>query len=302
MQNYVNLFLSEIKNTKNLSFRTIKSYEYDILGFLNYLKIYKITKITKATIINYIQSLSTNKKDTTICRKIITLKMFFIFLEEKKICSNPFWKLKFKYKKERQLPKTLTLFEIKNFLAYVYNQYSTSSTAFNKFQTSRNLAIIDLLISTGIRIGEASNIKLNDIIFHEKSILIHGKGRKQRLVYITCSETWKNIKNWIKIRNESLPKSDYLFINRYGDKLSIHSFDAIFNKYKKEANINPNATPHFIRHTFATNLLSNGADLRSVQEILGHSNISTTEIYTEVSNTRKKQVLKKYNIRNKILF
>lgn len=260
----------------------------------------KKLELQASTVMDYIQYLSSNKRDTTISRKIISLKMFFLFLEDKNICSNPFYKLKFRYKKERKLPKTLTIIEVRKILTYIANKYNTCSTTFNKFQTARNLAIIDLLVSTGIRIGEASNIKIEDIIFHDKTILIHGKGRKQRLVYITCAETWKNIKNWIKVRNESLSNSDYLFINRYGNKLSIHSFDAMFNKYKKEAKINPNPTPHFIRHTFATNLLSNGADLRSVQEILGHSNISTTEIYTEVSNARKKQVFKKYNIRNKI--
>lgn len=300
IEKYLNDFLSQVKTTKNLSIRTIKAYEYDLNGFFHYLNNLKIDKVSGNTIINYIEFLSSNAKDTTISRKIITLNQYFNYLEDNKMCDNPFYKLKFKFKKERRLPKTLTINEVKKLLTYITEKYNNSSTVFGKFEAARDLAIIDLLVSTGIRIGEASNIKIEDIINQEKIILIHGKGRKQRLVYITCNETWNNIKNWIKIRKSYTKNSDYLFINRYGNKISIHSIDALFNKYKKEANINPNATPHYIRHTFATNLLSNGADLRSVQEILGHSNISTTEIYTEVSNNRKKQVFKKYNMRNKI--
>ena len=300
IEKYLNDFLSQVKTTKNLSIRTIKAYEYDINAFLKYLDNSKITKVSSTTIMDYIEFLSYSLKDTTISRKIITLKLYFNYLEDNRLCDNPFYKLKFNFKKERRLPKTLTINEVKKLLSNIREKCNNSSTVFGKFEAARDLAIIDLLVSTGIRIGEASNIKIEDIIYQEKIFLIHGKGRKQRLVYITCIETWNNIKNWIKIRNSYTKNSDYLFINRYGNKLGIHSIDALFNKYKKEANINPNATPHYIRHTFATNLLSNGADLRSVQEILGHSNISTTEIYTEVSNNRKKQVFKKYNMRNKI--
>lgn len=162
----------------------------------------------------------------------------------------------------------------------------------------RNLAIIDLLISTGIRIGEICSIKLTDINIIDKTLLIHGKGRKERLLYLSSDETINNIKKWLDIRSSHL--NNHIFLNRYGNPLTIHSIEDIFYKYRDLAKINPNSTPHYLRHTFATNLLINGADLRSVQEILGHSNISTTEIYTEISINRKQEILNKYNYKNKI--
>ena len=226
--------------------------------------------------------------------------MYYRYLEDNYNLQNPFNKLKFKFKTEKRLPKTLTKTEIKKLLLTLQQELEKAKTIYKIQETTRDMALIDLLISTGIRIGEAANIKQSDIISSEKIILIHGKGRKQRLIYISCDETWKNLKNWLNIRKDIKSTNQNIFINKYGEPISIHSIDAIYNKYKTIANINPNSTPHFLRHTFATNLLANGADIRSVQELLGHSSIATTEIYTEVSYKRKKQVLNKYNMRNKL--
>lgn len=176
-----------------------------------------------------------------------------------------------------------------------------AKTPFALFESTRDLCLVDLLISTGIRIGEAIAIKHEDISFQDKTVLIHGKGRKQRLLYISSKETLINIKNWLYFKKANGIKCDYLFVNKYLQPLSIYSAENIFSKYRNLSKINHSATPHYLRHTFATNLLSNGADLRSVQELLGHANISTTEIYTEVSIARKRQVLMKYNYRNKII-
>ena len=152
---------------------------------------------------------------------------------------------------------------------------------------NKNYIILDLKIE---------KVNNND----EKIILIHGKGRKQRLVYISSEKTWNNLINYITIRNVRCYNTNYLFVNKFNEKLSINSIDNIYRKYKKLANINNKSTPHYLRHTFATNLLSNGADIRSVQELLGHSSISITEIYTEVSKSRKVEVLSKYNYRNNL--
>lgn len=205
-----------------------------------------------------------------------------------------------KYKKEKRLPKTLAIKEAAKLLTYVSKQRLTANSAFEIWKTARNLALIDILISTGIRIAEAAAISTDDVIVSEHTILIHGKGRKQRLIYISCLQTWTNFMQWLKIRNANKVNTNKVFVNRYGNPISIHGIEYIYNTIKVKAGINANSTPHYLRHTFATNLLSNGADLRSVQEILGHSSISTTEIYTEVTTKRKKQVLNKYNYRNKM--
>lgn len=137
-----------------------------------------------------------------------------------------------------------------------------------------------------------------DIILSERTRLVHGKGRKQRLIHISSSQTWNRIKSLIKERKTCNDK--HLLINRYGHPLSIHGIEDIYKKYIKMAQITTKPTPHFLRHTFDTNLLANGADLRSVQEILEHASVATTKIYTEVTTARKKQVLKKFNYRNKL--
>lgn len=300
---YKDLYLYQMKSTKNLSSRSIKAYTSDLNDFFIYLSDNKFKEIPSAMVLSYIQYLSDTRrlKDTTISRKIVTLKMYFNYIEKNYNYKNPFKDLKFKFKKERRLPKTLTIKEIQRLLNSVKDSSERFKTGFQQFENVRDLAILDLLISTGIRIGEACGILLSDIIDSERTILIHGKGRKQRLIYISCGDTWKHLKQWIKIRSHLALKNSYLFVNKYGSILSIHSIDNIFKKYRRLSQINPNATPHYLRHTFATNLLSNGADIRSVQEILGHSSISTTEIYTEVSSVRKKKVLSKYNYRNKII-
>ncbi|MBR2151795.1 MAG: tyrosine-type recombinase/integrase [Clostridia bacterium] len=293
-------FIQLVQSTKNLSEKTITAYKSDLNDFNSFINNHKLSN---ESILQYIQELTItrNLKDTTINRKIIVLKMFFEYLHSKNYIENNFFSSHhFKFKKEKRLPKTLAIKETSKLLSCVTEQSINANSDFEKWKTSRNLALIDILISTGIRIAEAANITINDIIGSERVILIHGKGRKQRLIYISCPETWNNITSWIKIRKTRLTNTDMLFVNRYGEPISIHGIEYIYNSLKKKSGINTNSTPHYLRHTFATNLLANGADLRSVQEILGHSSVSTTEIYTEVTTKRKKQVLNKYNYRNKL--
>lgn len=300
MQNIDN-FIRKTQSTKNLSRKTILAYKSDISDYLHFLND-SVSETDIDDIYSYINHLSQRElKDTTIKRKIISLKLFYSYLYNENIISeNPFFGIKFSFRQEKRLPKTLSVKEVSHLLSTLYNCKNIAQTDFSVFETTRDLCLIDLLISTGIRIGEAANITLSDIIMQERTILIHGKGRKQRLLYLSSQETWNNLKEWLRLRKKFSPSSDYLFLNRILEPITIYSIENIFKKYKKLSGINPNSTPHYLRHTFATNLLVNGADLRSVQEILGHASISTTEIYTEVTIKRKKQVLTKYNYRNKI--
>lgn len=289
-------FLKTIQTTKNLSDKSILAYRSDLNDLQRYIVSYG-ADISQSLVLEYIQHLSKDRqlKDSTICRKLITLKMFFTYLYEQDCLSeNYFMATPFKFRKEKRLPKILAVDAVQAMLQYASKQVRDFPP---HWKSVRDLALIDLLISTGIRIGEASNISMSDIIHSERTILIHGKGRKQRLIYISCPQTWDNLSRWIDIK-KNISKSDKLFINRYGEQLSIHGIEHIYNKIKEGAGITEHSTPHYLRHTFATNLLSNGADLRSVQELLGHASVATTEIYTEVSAKRKIEVLDKYNYRN----
>lgn len=288
-----------MQSTKNLSEKTVIAYQSDLSDFCRFIS---NREISDETIISYVQYLNQKGlKGSTINRKLVVLKMLFDYLYQNHyISQNYFITHKFKFKKERKLPKTMTVKEVSFLLRYLAAQKEQASTSFARWRCVRNLALIDTIASTGIRVAEASSISIQDIAMSERVILIHGKGRKQRLIYISCPQTWDNLMQWIKVRKACNPITDKLFLNRYGEQISIHGIEYIFNSVRDSCGINPHATPHYLRHTFATNLLANGADLRSVQEILGHSSVSTTEIYTEVTVKRKKQVLKRYNYRNRL--
>lgn len=293
-------FINFTQSTKNLSPKTTTAYKSDLNDFANYIG---HKSIDEETILNYVQNLSQTRKlkDSTICRKLIVLKMFFQFLQAHNYIECNYFSIQnFKFKRERKLPKTISIKETTKLLSYSASLAAITKSDFEKWKSIRNLALIDILVSTGIRIAEASNITMEDIVISERTILIHGKGRKQRLIYISCPQTWQNLSQWIKYRSKRATKTNNLFVNRYGEKISIHGIEYIYNSLKNGANISSHSTPHYLRHTFATNLLANGADLRSVQEILGHSSVSTTEIYTEVTTKRKRQVLNKYNFRNRL--
>lgn len=291
----INNFIKYLKSTKNLSPKTLEAYSIDINMFVRIEK--NIFKPNICAYISYLQSLGL--KDSSIKRKIVTLRIFYDYLYNEKIISqSPFLNLKFKFKQERKLPKTLSITEVKRLLNCFVNNIENMSL-FARRQFVRDSALIDLLISTGIRVAEAASIKFNDIITYEHAVLIHGKGRKQRIIYISSNETWQRLLSQIKMQKK-LSSTSFLFTNRNDKPLTSHSIEKIYKKYATFAKINPLSTPHYLRHTFATNLLANGADLRSVQELLGHSSIATTQIYTEISSLRKKQVLKKYNYRNKL--
>lgn len=293
--NSIQNFINYLRTTKNLGERTLLAYYGDLKQFFLFAQ-----NDSNPNICEYISYLNNQLKlkDTSIHRKIISLKIYYNYLTETKVIPlSPFYNLKFKFKLEKHLPKTLSIRDITKLLdCFVIDIDRLSPFAQKTY--IRDAALIDLLISTGIRISEAASIVLDDIIISEHTILIHGKGRKQRLMYISSPVTWNRIMTLLKECKRN--NCNHLFNNRYGDPISTHGIEFIYSKYIKKAKINTRSTPHYLRHTFATNLLTNGADLRSVQELLGHASISTTEIYTEVTTNRKKQVLKRYNYRNRL--
>lgn len=296
----INEFIITTQSTKNVSSKTIVAYRSDLNDFNSFLSQNALDEQIVLKYVNYLSNIK-HLKDSTIKRKLVVLKLFFEFLTKHNYIEKNYYEIhSFRFKQEKRLPRILTPQEVQKLLSYVQNQAVKATSEYGTWKAIRDLALIDILISTGIRIAEASNISLNDIISSEHVILIHGKGRKQRMIYISCQQTWTNLTKWLKIRNTRPTQSDMVFVNRFGEQLGIHGIEYIFNRIKSSAGINPQATPHYLRHTFATYLLTNGADLRSVQEILGHSSVAITEIYTEVTTNRKKQVLNKYNYRNKL--
>jgi len=309
-------FISSAKVERNLSERTIKAYTSDLRPLSEYFVGKNVNEITTDDLRGYLRTLEENNyhKDTTIRRRIATMKVFFGFLEDENAISlSPARKIKKKYEIAKHLPRVIPLREVKRLLrAPSRERKSLEDTSENNgsntnhqlkqrmIRCCRDKAILELLFSTGMRIGELVNLNLSDVDFSARTMLIFGKGRRERLVYLSSDEVMESVKEYLSYRMGMKTSSPAIFLNRFGEGLTIYSVENIFRRYCKMARIKKHYTPHCLRHTMATMLSDNGADIREVQEILGHASIATTQIYTYVSAERKRKVLMKFNQRNRM--
>jgi integrase/recombinase XerD len=303
MHTEIQQFLTYKKNYHNLSNRTIKAYQSDLTILQDYCCEHELPLIQG--ILQLMETLhhSQDLKPTSLKRKMVTYRMFYRFLVTKKKIEPDaeFEQYRANYIIPKKMPKTLKIREINQLLHHMYQRLTKPATSlYQQRNCIRDIALLELLISTGIRISEASSINLTDYDQLENSLLIYGKNRKERMIYLSSSETRQALLTYLAIREQFSPKDQSFFVNKYGTRLSIYGIENIFRKYLHLAKIETKATPHYLRHTFATELLNNGANIREVQELLGHSSIVTTQIYTEVSMERKKYVLNSYNYRNEL--
>ncbi len=291
---YISDFIEYLKKVKGLSDRTIVAYESDLRQFSSFEQ-----DLIQPNISAYFELLISRKKlkKTSARRKIVTLKAFYAYLENMAIIEqSPFYKVKLKIKQEHKKPKTLAVKEVSKILEYFKTVRIDTLTAYKKSGFIRDVALLDLLISTGICIGEAAEITLDDVLIEKHSLLIHGRKGKQRVIYISSPVTWKRI---VTLLNErKLEDGNSLFVNSHGATLSIHGIDYIYKKYLKKAGISEHSTPMCLRHTFAANLLENGADICAVQRILGHASVASTQVYADEKQIQNKQTLGNFNYRN----
>ncbi len=287
MDKIINKFIEYLEYEKGYSKKTIISYEKDLELFNAYLKENKITNISSIdynTIRKYLSHLHDKKYEaSSISRKISTLRTFFKYnLKEKNIKNNPMTLIS-NPKKEKKLPKYLNYEEMEKLL----NSIDTS-----ELEGIRDKLIIELLYSTGIRVSELVNIKIKDIKIKENQIKILGKGNKERIVLFgeKAKESIKIYLNAYKEYFQGNILNEYLLINKKGKQLTTNKIELIVKDVLRKSALKLNISPHTLRHTFATHMLDSGADLKSVQELLGHENLKTTAIYTHVSNERLKNV------------
>lgn len=282
---------------KNLSSKTLQAYNVDLKQFENF-KNYKyidIQDFDKHILKEYIQHLYTlDLKAKTIKRKVAVLKAFFNHLEfDEEIVLNPFRKINISIKEPKVLPKTMELKEIRKLLKYLYqikNEYKYLDRYSYK-ALIRDIVVIEILFSTGIRVSELCNLKKNNINLQTGIIKINGKGSKERIIHLCDSEVKKQIKYYVDLFEIYLNKSEYFFINRLDKQLSEQSVRLMIHKYQKLSGLSKYITPHMFRHSFATLLLEEGVDIRYIQHMLGHSSISTTQIYTQVNMKQQKKIL-----------
>ncbi len=290
LDNY-QIYLITLKHMNEIS--STYSYTDDINKYLEFMqekKVLDATKIKEEDLIKYLKYLNDNKYETSsIARKIVSIKSFHSFLEEtynipnitNKVNSPKFY---------RKLPDILSIEEVDNLLDI------KTENAFDY----RNKAMLELMYSSGLRVSELVSLELKDIDLENKIVRCFGKGKKQRIVPIG-DYALDYLKKYIDEYRPLLKKNYYsesLFLNNHGKEMTRQGFFLIIKKIAKEKKIEKNITPHMLRHSFATHLLNNGADLRTIQEMLGHSNISTTQIYTNLTTEILKENYKLYERRD----
>ena len=297
LQEAIKNFKFHCEFEKNLSSKTLSAYSIDLEQFISYtnFRTLNIEEFDKYKLKEYIQHLHHLEfKVKTIKRKIAVIKAFFTYLEfEEYIIISPFRKMRISIKEPNLLPKIIELKEVRKFLKYLYNQKDLfpNKTIYGYSALVRDIAVLEILFSTGVRVSELCNIRQENINIQSGNIKIYGKGSKERVIHICDQETKAILKEYVNIFNDRLLNSDYFLINRLGSKLSEQSVRLMIKKYQKKLNIEKNITPHMFRHSFATSLLEEGVDIRYIQHMLGHSSISTTQIYTRVNTKQQRKIL-----------
>lgn len=286
MNKQIDKLIEYLKYEKNYSDYTINNYLIDLNQFIQFCdenNVKKYNEIDYQFIRKYLNFLYEKKYSSkTMCRHISSLRKLFKFLEKNGIITDNPMILVSNPKIPKKLPKYLNYTDIELLL---------NTPNKEEVLGLRNAFVLELLYSTGIRVSELSNIKINDINFNEREIRILGKGSKERIVLFgkQCKDLLNEYIN--KSRNKLLKdNNEYLLLNKNGNKLSVRGIQMIVEKTLKESSIKYNISPHTLRHTFATHLLDAGADLMSVKELLGHDSLSTTSIYTHISNEKLRQV------------
>lgn len=303
LQSLIEDYLKFCHSQKRLDEKTLKAYRIDLRQFYNLASVTDISEITSQILEDYIARLHQQYKPKTVKRKIASLKAFFHYLEYKDIIDrNPFNKIQVRFREPVILPKTIPLHTIEAFLSAIYNQRRHAKTDYQRKNALRDAAVTELLFATGMRISELCALKNDNMNLYDGTILIYGKGDKERRIQIG-NESVINILQEYKntFHNEPLDNNNF-FINQSGSVLSDQSVRRMIVKYSSLAAIDMHITPHMFRHTFATSLLEADVDIRYIQEMLGHSSINITEIYTHVALAKQKSILSTKHPRNNFHF
>lgn len=284
--NNINKFIKYLKNEKRYPETTITSYSKDLDNYYGFITAKKINyqNITKEEIRMYLKYLDELKySKSTISRILSALRHFYSYLVTHNIVTTNEFKLIKNPKKDKKLPNFLQSDELDK----IFSSIDTSTPL-----GLRNRLIIELLYATGLRVSEITNLKVNDIDLSNREIKVYGKGGKERIV-LFGDYAKKYLNEYLSTSRIELlngQKSPYLLINHNGEELTSRGVEYIIDEIVKECALKHHISPHTLRHTFATDMLNNGADLKSVQELLGHSSLSTTQIYTHITNDRLRSV------------
>lgn len=298
LNNQIAEYLEYCQHRKRLDSKTLKAYKADLQQYAVF-----CTGLpdcfAKNAVDDYITNLHKLHKPKTVKRKIASLKAFFHHLEYKELLhENPFTRLDIRFREAKLLPKTIPFHSIQAFLSTLYIQKELAESEYQLRCCIRDIAVIELLFATGMRISELCSLKPSDIDLESNNILIYGKGAKERIIQLGNQEVMDALALYQQTFKKDIEICGYFFVNRLQHKLSDQSVRFMINRYAELSGITQHITPHMFRHSFATLLLEQDVDIRYIQRMLGHSSISTTEIYTHVSNAKQKDILVRKHPRN----
>ena len=292
LQTHLKNYLEYCHTQKCLDEKTLKAYKIDLQQFSQYISLSEGHEITSSLLENYIGELHPKYKPKTVKRKIASVKAIFRYLECREIIEHsPFNKLQIRFREPIILPKIIPLHTIEIFLSTIYKQYRNARTEYQKRNALRDAAVTELLFATGMRISELCSLKERDVNLYDGTVLIYGKGSKERLIQIGNESVIHILKQYKSNFYREIQACHHFFVNQGGKILSDQIVRRMINKYSSLASIKLHITPHMFRHTFATSLLEADVDIRFIQEMLGHSSIHITEIYTHVAVAKQRDIL-----------
>ena len=300
MQNLTSLisnYLEVAECIKKLSPNTLKAYRIDLKQFAAFTK---NTLASKDTIKKYIIYLNQQFAPRSVKRKLASVRAFYHELSISGVLKkNPFDQLQIRIHTPKQLPRTIPQEIIHSILQSAYNEYKPSNRT-----ALRDIMVLELLFSTGLRVSELCSLSRDSFSLGSDGLrlLIHGKGNKERVIQLITPELLKLSKLYCQTYSQQIQEQGAILYNRNGKRISPQSVRRIINKYLKKLNLQNHITPHMFRHTFATSLLEAGMDIRYIQSLLGHSSISTTQIYTHVTTKRQTVLLTELHPRSKMTF
>lgn len=284
--NHISEYLDFCQSNKRLDPKTVKAYKIDLTQFVTSLSVSSVEDISSENTKKYIANLHQTFKPKTVKRKIASVRAFTSFLDELELLSyNPFSKIYTKFREPVQLPKTIPLSTIELLLSSLYSYYHSSKTEHSRRSSLQAIAIIELLFATGIRISELCSISPEDIDLSNRRLKINGKGKKERVLSIGNTSGLAVLSKYNEVFINEIRSSGLFF------PVSDQIVRRMIRKHCKLAGITQHITPHMFRHTFASSLLEAGVDLRYIQDFLGHSSISITEIYTHTTLRKQTEIL-----------
>lgn len=293
----ISQYLESDAQEKKLSPHTIKAYRIDLYQFLSFVH---GKSVDKELLSQYIKYLNSHFAPRTVKRKIASVRAFYQELElGDQIASNPFQKLRIRIHTPKQLPRTIPEHIVRELLSEAYHIYSSDIPL-----ALRDIVVLELLFSTGVRVSELCKLTEQTFLLNEQSLqlIIRGKGDKERILELSSPELLHLIQLYCVTFSNQIRNHGHILINNHGNPLTPQSVRRIINKYMDKLQVPFSITPHMFRHTFATSLLDAGVDIRYIQSLLGHSSISTTQIYTHVTTKQQAILLSENHPRNKMSF